>query len=62
MSMAGAQKMSKRIDIQTDGRHDCPSMHIETAGTAWSGLPSDDEEGPWEVRRGYFLFCKRNTM
>jgi hypothetical protein len=38
------------------------SMHIETAGTAWSGLPSDDEEGPWEVRRGYFLFCARDTM
>ena len=37
-------------------------MHVETAGTAWSGLPSDDEEGPWEVRRGYFLFCERNAM
>jgi hypothetical protein len=28
-------------------------MHIETAGTAWSGLP--DEEGPWEVLRGVFV-------
>ena len=45
--------------FHTHFRRDWPSMHIETAGTAWSGLP--DEEGPWEVLRGVFV-CERNTM
>ena len=39
--------------FHTHFRRDWPSMHIETAGTAWSGLP--DEEGPWEVLRGVFV-------
>ena len=31
--------------------HDMRLNISETAGIDWSGLPADDEEGPWEVRK-----------
>ena len=53
--------------FHTHCRHDWPSMHIETAGTAWSGLPSDDEEVHGRCEEDIFCFvkemqCEERTM